>query len=206
MSYFPFFVEMKGKAGLIVGGGEVALHKIEKLLPYESDIEVVAQEFCEEIYKIKDDHLRLTKRSFTDGDVAGRTYVIAATDDEELNAHIYDLCMERRILVNVVDDRKRCEFMFPSLVKKGSLSIGISTEGASPRVATYYRRRIEEMVPDDMEQILLYLDSIRPHVKAAVATEKQRAEVFKCIADRCLDTMSIPDDEWVAGVINKYSC
>lgn len=218
MGYFPFFVDLKGKKGLIVGGGTIAYHKICKLLPYESDLEVIAKSFNDEILSLKDIYdqgdentdspegsFTLVERDFKDSDIDGKLFVIAATDDVELNAHIYDICTEKRILVNVVDDKDRCGFMFPSLVKKGKLSIGISTEGASPRIATIYRKKLEEEIPDEMEEILLYLESIRPAVKTAIGEEKVRAQMFKEVADECLSTLSIPDDDWFQEILAKYT-
>jgi uroporphyrin-III C-methyltransferase/precorrin-2 dehydrogenase/sirohydrochlorin ferrochelatase len=213
MSYFPFFVDLKGKQGLIVGGGTIAYHKICKLLPYESNLTVVAPDFNSDILTLKDIYdqsdndagLTLEMRKFKDSDVDGNLFVIAATSDKPLNAHIYDMCSEKGILVNVVDDKERCGFMFPSLVKKGKLSIGISTEGASPRIATVYRRKLESEIPDEIEQILLYLDSIRPAVKTAIGDEKTRAALFSEIADWCLSNLTIPDDEWFQTLLSKYS-
>lgn len=218
MGYFPFFVDLKGKKGLIVGGGTIAYHKICKLLPYESDLEVIAKSFNDEILSLKDiydqgdentdspeESFTLVERDFKDSDIDGKLFVIAATDDAGLNAHIYDICTEKGILVNVVDDKDRCGFMFPSLVKKGKLSIGISTEGASPRIATIYRKKLEEEIPDEMEEILLYLESIRPAVKTAIGEEKVRAQMFKEVADECLSTLSIPDDDWFQEILAKYT-
>lgn len=85
-------------------------------------------------------------------------FVIAATSDETLNARIAKLCEERNILVNVVDDKEKCGFLFPSLIREGKLSIGISTEGASPRVATTFRARLSADIPERMEEILDYLE------------------------------------------------
>lgn len=219
MGYFPFFVDLKGKKGLIVGGGTIAYHKICKLLPYEGELEVIARSFNEEILALKDIYDQgddsvdeavqgsfiLVEREFNDKDIDGKLFVIAATADSELNAHIYDICTARGILVNVVDDKDRCGFMFPSLVKKGKLSIGISTEGASPRIATIYRKKLEEEIPDEMEEILLYLESIRPAVKTAISEEKVRAAMFKEVADECLNTLSIPDDDWFQRILTKYT-
>jgi uroporphyrin-III C-methyltransferase/precorrin-2 dehydrogenase/sirohydrochlorin ferrochelatase len=209
MGYFPFFVDLKGKRGLIVGGGIVAYHKICRLLPYESNLEVVSENFNQEILNLKDvcgnDSFTLVERAFRDSDIEKRFFVIAATSDNALNAHIYDICTKKGILVNVVDDKERCGFMFPSLVKKGKLSIGISTEGASPRIAAVYRKKLEEEIPDRIEEILLYLESIRPAVKATISDERVRAKLFTEVADHCLETLTIPEDEWFQKIVEKYS-
>ncbi len=230
MAYFPFFVDLKGKSGLIVGGGTIALHKIIRLLPYESSLTVISKQFSDEILQLnhgeqmriqsdKNEHfkntsggtstdgsLTLIQREFCDSDIDGKLFVIAATADSELNAHIYDICTQKGILVNVVDDRERCGFMFPSLVKKGKLSIGISTEGASPRIASVYRKRLESEIPDKIEPVLTYLDSKREYVKAAVDDEKIRAKIFSELADWCMANLAIPEDGFLENLLKEFSC
>ena len=159
MGYFPFFVELKRKRGLIVGGGIVAERKVRKLLPYEPELLVVAPEIDGGIRKLSEEvkekrtkqedtpELILSERPFEDADLEKMDFVIAATSDEALNARIAKLCEEKHILVNVVDDKEKCGFLFPSLIREGKLSIGISTEGASPRVATTFRTRLSADIP-----------------------------------------------------------
>ena len=133
MAYFPFFIDIGGKNGLIAGGGRIALHKLQKLLPYGAALTVVAPEVSEllEQTALKND-IRVIRRKFEPSDLTGMCFVIATSDDAGVNAEIARLCKERGILVNVVDDKNACSFLFPALVKEGSLSIGISTEGTSP--------------------------------------------------------------------------
>ena len=119
MGYFPFFIEIEEKDGLIVGGGNIAAHKIEKLKPFHPRLTVIAPKIGEEIKK--DTSLVWKERRFSDEDVEGMSFVIAATDDEKLNKSISDLCKRKRILVNVVDKKEACNFLFPSLVKEGKL-------------------------------------------------------------------------------------
>lgn len=185
MAYFPMFVELDGSKVLIVGGGHVALRKAEKLLPYGADISVVAPEICDELAALPE--VRTVKESFSDERLNGADMVIAATDDRELNRHISELCREKRVPVNTVDDSELCSFIFPCLVKKGSLSIGISTGGASPTAAISFKEKINGCIPDNTDEILDYLNSIRPTVKAGFPEEKVRSRIFKELFDRCID-------------------
>ena len=199
MGYFPFFVELKGKRGLIVGGGIVAERKVRKLLPYEPELLVVAPEIDDGIRKLSEEvkekrtknedtsELILFERDFETTDLEKMDFVIAATSDEALNARIAKLCEERNILVNVVDDKGKCGFLFPSLIREGKLSIGISTEGASPRVATAFRTRLSADIPERMEEILDYLEKIRPFAKVAIEDDKKRAAFLMELADMCME-------------------
>lgn len=176
MSYFPFFVELSGQEGLIVGGGTVALRKVEKLLPYGPRLTVAAPELCPALGEIP--ALRLVQSSFAPPMLEGKRFVIAATDDPGENRRVAALCRERSIPVNVVDDREACTFLFPALVRKGDLSIGISTGGASPTGAIYLKEQIARLVPDRFDELLVWLASLREPVKKRVPEERRRAEVF----------------------------
>ncbi len=194
MAYFPFFVDISGKKGLIAGGGRVALHKLQKLLPYGVKLTVVAPRFTEELLKTAlENDICLISRAFEPGDIKGMGFVIAASDDQGTNAAIGALCREQGILVNVVDDKDAGSFIFPSLVKAGKLSIGISTEGASPGVAASLRSQIASLIPADMEEILAYLDSLRALAKAHIGDRDRRSAFLKEMAQTCMDHNMIFD-------------
>ncbi len=146
MGYFPFFMELEGKCGVIVGGGNVAARKVEKLLAFGPDLTVIAPdiEACVKTQgKLLQEgaaaSLQFEERAFRLEDLDHADFVIAATDDTVLNGEIADCCKARRIPVNVVDDREKCTFFFPALIKEGPLTIGISTDGKSPFAASWVR-------------------------------------------------------------------
>ncbi len=196
MAYFPFFVDIGGKNGLIAGGGRIALHKLQKLLPYGAKLQIVAPEVSEAMEQTAlENDICVIKRAFEPSDLNEMFFVIAASDDAKVNAEIGRLCRERGILVNVVDDKEACSFLFPSLVKEGNLSIGISTEGTSPEVAAELRSRVVSMIPADMDAILAYLGSLRPLAKAHVKDTGRRAAFLKDTARVCMDTNAV-FDEW----------
>lgn len=185
MSYFPFFIDIQDQEGLVVGGGRIAAHKIEKLRPFGARLTVVAPMILREL--LEDGTLTCLEREFTDGDIQGKTFVIAASDDRERNAYIGRICREKGILVNVVDDRENCGFLFPALVKEGRLTAGISTGGASPQVAATLRSRMAQELPDRMESILDYLEDIRELAKQNIADGGRRAAFLKETAAYCLE-------------------
>lgn len=184
MSYFPFFAELEGVDGLIIGGGQVAFRKAERLLPYGPRLTVVAERFAPAFKTLNG--TELIHGGFEERHLAGRGFAVAATDDRRLNRRIAELCREARIPVNVVDDKELCTFLFPALVKRGELSIGISTGGASPSAAVYLKEKIGELLPENMDGILAFLESQRPRIKAAVPDEKRRAALYKKLFAQCL--------------------
>lgn len=189
MSYFPFFMNIEGKRGLVVGGGKSALFKIKKLLPFSVKLEVISLEVLDEIQVLESEgKLRINFHSFSEADLVPVPYfVIVALEDKEESHTIATLCRERGILVNVVDEPAYCDFYFPSLITRGKCSIGISTSGASPAIASVLREQIEEIVPEHMEEIMDWLQEKRPQLKLLFLKEKVRKQVLKTLYLTCVE-------------------
>lgn len=184
--YFPMFVPLEGRRGLVVGGGVVALRKIEKLAPYGPAIRVIAPQILPEIEQRSD--VETVRRAFRLSDLrSGWAFVIAATDDPRQNHVIAEQCGRRGIPVNVVDDPAYCSFIFPAVVHHGPFSVGISTGGASPTAAIYFKEKIEEMVPERFGEILEWLCAQRVPLKNTIPQEKERAALFKRMLAACME-------------------
>lgn len=175
MSYFPFFMELEDTPCLVVGGGQVALRKIEKLLPFGAAITVVAPQFCAELAEMAG--IQRICRAFLPADIVGMRCVIGATDDEAVNGEIAALCRTQHIPVNIVDDPAKCSFLFPALVQRGRLVVGISTGGASPLAAQYIRKETEKVIPDHFAQTLDFLAAQREIIRKRIP-DTQKREAF----------------------------
>lgn len=184
MPYFPIFIDLCGKPCLIVGGGAVAARKAEKLLPYGPQLSVVAPTVCAALTRMEG--VTVLHRAFVPEDVSGMALVIAAATPE-VNRAVATACRERNIPVNAVDDKENCTFLFPSLIQRGDLSIGISTSGASPSAAVWVRERVEEVLPEHLESVLDFLQEVRPVVKARIPAEKRRSAVFSILFSVCME-------------------
>ena len=199
MACFPFFTELEGKEGLIVGGGTVALRKIEKLQPFGPSLTVVAPEIMNQIREISG--LKLCQRPFDPSDIQeGLAFVIAATDDKEENHRIAGLCRAYRIPVNTVDDPRACTFLFPALVHRGKLTVGISTAGASPTAAVRLKEQIGDLLPEGYEEILEFLEEKRSQVKA-VLPEKDQGRVLRSLCDECLRQGGVLSEDMVSEIL-----
>ena len=163
----------------------MALRKVEKLLPYGPRLTVVSPALLPELEAIPG--LTLLRRAFSPQDLDEVFFVVAATDDQNLNREISALCRERRIPVNVVDDREACSFLFPALVRHGDLSVGISTGGASPTAAIWLKEQVSGLLPNRFDEILTWLEEQRPRLKAALPQESQRSRLFARLFTACLD-------------------
>ena len=201
MAFFPFFIDISGRNILIVGGGRVALRKAEKLLPFGADIAAVSPAFCEEFAALK--NVTRYFREFADSDIDGAFAVIAATDNRELNSHIYRLCTERNIPVNTVDDPENCGFYFPALVQAGNVTVGISTGGTAPAFARFVREKVEDELDSFTLGIGELLARYRPRIKEMLSTEKLRAEAADAIIDMCLLDDVLPADKEIDDLLER---
>lgn len=153
----------------------------------------------------RSDCVTLLQRTFCPADVDGKTLVIAATNDAAVNAAVAAQCRAARIPVNAVDDPENCTFLFPALVRRGALSVGISTGGASPTAAAYVRRRIGEALPGGgaWETILDFLAAQRPRVKACVPDEAARAKIFAALFEACMARGGPLEEEAIRAILHQ---
>lgn len=199
MGYFPFFIDIKNKPCIIVGGGRVALRKLEKLSPFGPDITVVAPEICKEILQTGVKH---KLKSFEPCDLNGAFIAISASDDEKLNAEVYDLCRERNILVNTVDDKDKCGFIFPAIASSDGVTAAVSTGGKSPLYAKFLREQIESLIETFGEDTAEILGKYRPLVKAELSGEQDRKKAFENILHLCVSGNS-PDEKKIREIIEE---
>ncbi|MDD6531968.1 MAG: bifunctional precorrin-2 dehydrogenase/sirohydrochlorin ferrochelatase [Ruminococcus sp.] len=191
MGYFPFFVDVENQNCLVVGGGVVALRKIEKLLPFNPNITVVSPKIHKEILSIE--NINIINRKFDFNDLKEKSFVITATDDKVLNKEIYNSCKENNIPVNTVDDKDNCSFIFPALAKNNSVTVAISTSGKSPLYAKYLRQKIENLIQDS-ESIVDNLSKYREKIKNEISLEENRKVAFEKLLDYSLNNENITDD------------
>lgn len=195
MAYFPLFVDLEGKRGLVVGGGAVALRKAEKLLPYGPRLTVVAPEFRPEFRGMENVELR--QRPFEQTDLEGFDFAVVVTDDRALNHRAAELCKERRIPVNVADSKEDSSFLFPALLRRGELSVGVSASGASPAAAACVRDRLDQVLPERLEEILEFLEALREPLRQAVPDSVTRQRLLASLAAECMEAgRPLTDEEF----------
>lgn len=170
MGYFPLFVDLHDKAVVIIGGGQVAARKAKTLLDFTSHITVIAPDICEDLASLP--NAAIQRKPFANADLLGAYLAIAATDNRELNSRIAEFCHANGILVDVADSREDSTFLFPSVVSRGRLTVGISSGGASPTASRYLRHHIGDILPENMEEILDYLDDLRGRTPAGESRQQ----------------------------------
>lgn len=167
---YPVNLVLDGRRCLVVGGGKVALRKVEGLLACGGRVTVVAPRITAELRTLSD--VMIEERPWRPEDVDGMWLVIAATDDPAVNRAVYDAGQRAGVWVNGADDPANCSFTLPSVVRRGDLQVTVSTGGRSPALATWLRRRLEGEIGPEYAVLLDLLATERDGLKAAgVSTE-----------------------------------
>lgn len=162
MKYYPVFLDIRDKHCVIVGGGEVALRKAERLLDCGAKVSVISPKLSPEFAALKDKKLISHIATEYSGDLIDKAaLIIGATDDEKINANISNDARVKGIPVNIVDDPQKCDFILPSIVQRGDLEIAIGTGGKSPALARYLREELEKQYDKEYEIFLNILGNLR---------------------------------------------
>ena len=210
MAYFPMFVDMTERECLIVGGGNVAYRKVMVMLDFGAKVTVVAEDICDELRKLtiddtasegktdsytanKENRITFIKRRFKRKDCDGMEMVIAATDDNALNHEIAEYCKAKGIMVNAVDQKADCSFIFPSYIKEKNLVAAFSSGGNSPVLTQYLKGKEQEILTPFLGELNEYMGQIREKVIAEYDTEAERKRVFKEILCAAIDNGRIPE-------------
>lgn len=164
--YMPISISLLDRACLVVGGGLVALRKVENLLEYDTAITVVAQEVHEKLaYHAKRGRISLEKREYRSPEAAGYGLVVSATDDGTLNRRVHEDSRAAGVLVNVVDDPPHCDFIFPAVLRRDCLTAAISTDGKAPFVSGHLRLVLENIFPGHWKRLMKLAADFRKRVR-----------------------------------------
>ena len=175
MKYFPFFIELNKQSILLVGGGEVAERKLDLLLKANATVTIVSPEFTNYLEGFsKDKNVTFIKESYHSDLLAkdNYTFIIAATNDEEVNEKIANDANQHNILVNVVDKPEICDFIFPSILERGPITVAVSTGGSSPVLARMLRTKLETMVPGGYGKLAKIISENRVSIRKRLKNSK----------------------------------
>ena len=162
MAYFPAFIRLDNKKILIVGGGNIAHEKVDRLLDFTQDIHVIAPEYSEQMLeRIRQEKISFEQRKYQRGDIKDFAMVIIAVDDIALQAEIFEESKLYKCLCNAVDSVDYCDFIFPSYVKEDDLTIAISTSGASPALAKHLKTYLRRLIPSSVSGFLKEMKELR---------------------------------------------
>ena len=165
-TYYPIFLNLSGRKCVVVGGGQVALRKVGVLLEHGAKIRVISPALCSELGQlVRSGEILVLDREYRVGDLKGALVAIAATNDRETNLKVAEEARKNAVLINVVDNADNSDFIAPSYLRRGEITIAISTAGRSPALARKIRTRLEKNLGDEYAALALLIDEVRAEVR-----------------------------------------
>jgi siroheme synthase-like protein len=159
---YPIVLDLTGRPCLVVGGGAIALRKVAGLVEAGARVTVVSPSLTPALLRLATEApLRWRPRGYAAGDAAGFTLVMVATDDRAVNAAVAAECRERGTWVNCADDPERCDFILPSVLRRGAVTVAVSTGGQSPTLARLLREDLDALLPRDVAALTDVVASVR---------------------------------------------
>ena len=162
---YPVNLRVRGHRCLVVGGGPVALSKVDGLLEAGAEVDVIAPDVVPELENRPG--VTVHRRAYRPGDVEGYRLVVAATGRAEVNAEVYRDGEAAGVWVNSADDPDHCSFTLPSRLRRGSLLVTCSTSGHSPALSRWVRQRLEQEIGPEYETLLCLVSEARDRIRAA---------------------------------------
>jgi siroheme synthase-like protein len=178
--YYPAILDIAGRRALVVGAGKVGEGKIAGLMGAGAAVKVVSLTATPQVKRWADEgEIELALRPYGSSDLEGCFLVIAATEDNDTNVRVFEEAERRQMLCNVVDVTHLCNFILPSIVRRGDLAIAVSTGGASPALARRIRISIGQCYGDEYAVALELLGSLREELKALYPAPEERKVIFE---------------------------
>lgn len=181
-SYYPIMIDIENKPCLIIGGGKVAYRKVNELLRYNAKINLISKGINEDVQKLIDEKkINYLGKAYNSALLEKACLVIAATNDKELNKKVIEDCDKMNILVNSVDSPKESSFIQPSKIRKGDITISVSTGGKSPILSKIIRDKVDELIKDSYSGYLEILGEFRLKALNEISNEEERRNFFSQI-------------------------
>ncbi|MDK2805385.1 MAG: precorrin-2 dehydrogenase [Thermoanaerobacterium sp.] len=179
MAYYPIMLNITNKKCLVIGGGNVAYRKILSLLEFDGTVTAISPKFIKDIWELsKNNRIELIERKYQKKDVQNYNLVIVATNDKMLNKEISKECIDNNIPVNVVDDKELSTFITPSVIRRGDLTISISTNGKSPLLSRRIREMLENVIVEEFGGLISELSSTRDKLKSSSMSLDEKIKLY----------------------------
>jgi len=168
MGYFPVLLELADRRCVMVGGGMVAERRVDGLLAAGARVRVISPRTTRTLAALAaEGRIELESRGYREGDLAGADLAFVATDAGEVNAAVAREARERGLWVNAADDPAHCTFILPALVRRGDLTVAVSTGGSSPALARAIREELEAYLTAEYATLAAIAAEARRELRAA---------------------------------------
>jgi len=206
-TYYPVYIEMRGQPCVVIGGGKIAEGKVDGLLAAQANVTVVSPDLTAHLDDlVEQEQIIYTERTYQPGDLTGAFMVICATDQAEINQQVWQEATANRQLVNVVDDTPRCNFIAPSILRKGDLTIAISTSGKAPALAVRLKERLQREIGPEYERFLELAGELRePLARHIPDFETRKALLYQLVDSEILDVLASGDEASAREIISRVA-
>jgi len=184
VTFYPVFLNLRGRRAVVIGGGAVAEQKVLGLLSAGAHVTVVSPETTPRLAELAAaGGIDLRRRLYRSGDLAGAWLAIAGTDDRAANAQVWAEAEREGVLLNAVDDLDHCSFIAPAIHREGDITVAVSTSGKSPALAARLRQRVARLVGPAEARLCDLLGEMRPELAARVPDSHERTALWYRIVD-----------------------
>jgi len=191
--YYPIFMDLDALSVLVVGGGNVALRKVQTLLQHGALVHIVSPRLVPELRELVDEKTCFwLEKNYSTEDIQEAVLVFSCTEIEEVNARVSSDAKANHRPVNVVDDPEKCSFIVPSIMERGDLKIAVSTGGSSPIVARQVRAELQALYGQEMAEYLTLLKNWRKHATDGEVRElikAQRLTEAEGVVEKCFQSL-----------------
>ncbi|HEY9529413.1 MAG TPA: bifunctional precorrin-2 dehydrogenase/sirohydrochlorin ferrochelatase [Anaerolineales bacterium] len=204
-TYYPVYIELRDQPCVVIGGGKIAEGKVEGLLAAQANVTVISPNLTAHLRElVEEKKITYLARAYQPGDLTGAFMVICATDQAEINHQVWQEASANRQLVNVVDDTPRCNFIAPSILRKGDLTIAISTSGKAPALAVRLKERLQRELGPEYERFLELAGDLRePLARHIPDFETRKALWYELVDSEILDVLARGDESAARAIISR---
>ena len=204
-TYYPVYIELREQPCVVIGGGKIAEGKVEGLLAAQANVTVISPDLTARLRGLLEEkQITYLARTYQPGDLTGAFMVICATDRAEINHQVWQEATDNRQLVNVVDDTPRCNFIAPSILRKGDLTIAISTSGKAPALAVRLKERLQHELGPEYERFLELAGELRePLARQVPDFETRKALWYEIVDSEILEVLARGDESAAREIISR---
>ena len=204
-TYYPVYIELREQPCVVIGGGKIAEGKVEGLLAAKANVTVISPDLTANLRElVEEKKITYIARAYQPGDLTGAFMVICATDQAQINHQVWQEASANRQLVNVVDDTPRCNFIAPSILRKGDLTIAISTSGKAPALAVRLKERLQRELGPEYERFLELAGELRePLARQVPDFETRKALWYELVDSEILDVLARGDETAAREIISR---
>lgn len=204
-TYYPVYIQLREQPCVVIGGGKIAEGKVDGLLAAEANVSIISPDLTSHLHDlVNQKQVAHFARAYQPGDLTGAFMVICATDQAEINHQVWQEATSNHQLVNVVDDTPRCNFIAPSILRKGDLTIAISTSGKAPALAVRLKERLQREIGPEYERFLELAGELRqPLAQHIPDFEIRKALWYELVDSEILDVLARGDEASAREIISR---